>query len=119
MPWETLFSVFGVLLAVLAVCALAYWCTRYISVTGVLSGFRTADGGGRLKLLAQMGVGKDARLLVAAVGERCFLLGVTPTGITLLAELSEEESAAWKREAETPERPSFQESLRASLKRKR
>lgn len=113
---NTLFSALGVLLVVLAICALAYWFTRYVAVSGALGGFRTAAGGGRLRVLAQLGIGKEERLLVAAAGERCFLLGVTPAGISLLAELTGEEAAAWS-EAETtaPAPPSFRDSLRACI----
>lgn len=115
----TLFSALGVLLAVLLICGLAYWFTRYVAVSGALGGFRAADGGGRLSVLAQIGVGKDERLMVAAVGERCFLLGVTPAGITKLAELTGEEAAAWLQEQAPPQRPSFRDALRASMGRKR
>lgn len=116
---ETLFSALGVLLAVLMICGLAYWFTRYVAVSGALGGFRSADGGGRLKVLAQIGVGKDERLLVAAAGKRCFLLGVTPAGISMLAEFTGEEAEAWLQEQIPTERPSFRDALRASMGRKR
>lgn len=114
---EALLSAVWTLLVVLAVCVLAYWFTRRVALSGFLGGVGSVGGSGRLRVLAQLSVGRDERLVVAAVGARRLLLGVTPAGITLLAELSEEEAADWNRE-EAPARPSFREALRANIKRK-
>lgn len=117
---ETLLSVFGTLLAVLAVCALAYYVTRQMAVSGALGKFRSVDAQGRLSVLSQLGVGKEERLLVVAVGERCFLLGVTPAGISMLAELTGQEADAWRQTAQAePAPPSFLDSLRACMGRKK
>ena len=40
-------------------------------------------------------LGKDQLLLVVQAGERYLLLGSTPAGLTLLAELSREEGENW------------------------
>ena len=55
--------------------------------------------------------------MLARVGERFFLLGVTAGEISALAEFTEEEAALWQRDqAEQQPPPSFREALRLTLK---
>ena len=121
MPLETFASLFGTLAAVLIIIGLAYWFTRHVAGSGVLGGIRTTAGDGRMQVVAQLTVGKDQRLLVAAVGERYFLLGITPGGISLLTELTEEEAAQWRRkEDDAPAAaPGFRDALRSYMQKKR
>lgn len=46
-----------------------------------------------MRLLEQLAVGQDRRLLVVAIGERYFVLGSSPAGLQLIAELTEQEAA--------------------------
>lgn len=119
MLWETLASLGGAILAVLVIIGLAYWFTRYVAGSGLLGGVRTSGGDGQMKVLAQLSLGKDQRLVVAAVGERCFLLGVTPGGVSLVAELTAEEAAMWQQPEEKTPPPNFREALRAYTQKKR
>lgn len=115
MPQE-LFSLLGMLLAVAVILLLAHWATkRLANGMGGAPSFRRDSG---LKILSQLPLGRDQRLVVVQAGERCLLLSATPAGISLLAELSEEERAAWARDTAQQEitaRPNFQEALRAVL----
>jgi flagellar biogenesis protein FliO len=63
-------------------------------------------------------VGKEQKLLVARIGERCFLLGVSAGGISNLAELTAEEAEIWKSPPEGPQGGSFRESFSKILQAK-
>lgn len=113
-----LFSLLGMLLAVVAILLLAHWATKRLATGLGSSGAAAFQRGGGMQVLSQLPLGRDQRLLVVRVGERCLLLSATPAGISLLAELTEEESAVWTKDAAQPEaqsHPSFQEALRAVL----
>ena len=59
-------------------------------------------------------------MVFVRLDQRCLLFGVTSGGISLLAELTEEEAAKWlqKRE-EIARQPSFLEVLRDNLPKKK
>lgn len=112
----------GTVAAVVAVLFLSYWFTRYVVGGGALQKALPAGAGRKMQVLDQFMLGKDQKLLVVRVAERYFLLGVGAAQITTLAELTEEEAAAWKpdqnAEAE-PKLPSFYESLRTVLNQRK
>lgn len=118
---DALFSVLGMLIAIGLVLGLAYWFTRHVAGTGGLAGFRAASGGEHLQVLAQTAIGKDERLLVVLAGEHYLLLGVTPAGITKLAELTAGEADVWRRKDMTPPPmpPSFRDALQSCLRKKK
>lgn len=117
MPGELL-GLLGMLLTAAAVLALAWLCTRYLAGRGA-GGFSVPRGGGKLRLLEQIRLGKDAGAAVVRAGERYFLLGITPASVTLLAELSAEEGAAWKAGETDGGAVSFREALSQAVKRGR
>lgn len=80
-----------VLVCVVVVLGMSYWATRLIAGKGLLGGGMNRKSGGRIKVVAQEVIGKDQRLVVAAVGEKCFLLGVTSNAISMLSELPADE----------------------------
>ena len=94
---EPVLSAIGLLAVVLLVLAGAYFFTRWAGKNLGGSGFFAGVGGGRrLEVLDRAGLGKDQALLVVRAGQRYLLLGSTPTGVTLLAELTREEGESWK-----------------------
>ena len=95
-------SLLGMLLTVIAVLALAYWCTRWIGQRGMPGWARGAAGGEKLQLLWQVSLGKGERLVLVRVHERCLLLGVTGGGISVLTELTEQEAAGWLQNGRSP-----------------
>ncbi len=105
---EPILSVIGLLAVVLLVLAGAYAFTRWAGRSlggGLMAGL---GGGRRLQVLDRAGLGKDQTLLVVRAGQRYLLLGSTPAGVTLLAELTQEEGESWNPPAATPEeRPDF------------
>lgn len=115
-------SLLGMLLTVVLVLALAYWCTRLIGRRG-LPGYARSQGADRLQVLWQLSLGKAERLVLVKVDKRCLLLGVTGGGISLLTELSQEEAAVWLQSKESTARPenmpSFLDILRENLPKKK
>ena len=100
MPPELL-SLLGILTVILLVMGGAYAFTRWAGKMGGLGGF---TGGGRLKVLDRAGLGRDQQLLVVQAGERFFLLGSSPAGLSLLTELSAEEGELWRSPPTDPTR---------------
>ena len=88
-------SAVGFLAVILLVLAGAYVFTRWAG-EHLGAGFVSVAGGGRLRVLDRAGLGKDQAVLVVRAGQRYLLLGSTPAGVTLLAELSQEEGEAWE-----------------------
>lgn len=119
MLWETLASLAGTILAVLLIIGLAYWFTKHVAGSGALGGFRAGAGNGQMKVLGQLSLGKDQRLAVVAVGAQFYLLGITPGGISLVAELTEEEADLWRQEQAPPPPSSFREALKSYTRQKK
>ena len=112
-------SLLGMVVSVVLVLGAAYWFTRYVvgRGSGVLG---PLTGSGAIRLHGQLSLGKDQKLVLAQVGERWFLLGVTAAGISMLAEFTAEEAASWQREPETPGTgPNFREAVRQVMEQKR
>ena len=120
---KDVFSLLGMLAIVVLVLILAYWATRWIGSFGARAsgpGRRTAAGGvGGLQILAQLSLGRAERLVLARAGNRCYLLGVTANGITLLKELEGEEAAAWLSEEGVAAPPGFLEIMKENLRKRK
>lgn len=86
-------SLLGIILVLLLVMAGCYLFTRWAG-TGLGVGFGVG-GGERLKVVERLPVGRDQALLVVHFADRYLLLGSSPAGFSLLAELTEEEGAQW------------------------
>ena len=78
-------SMTGALLAVVFVLLLAYCFSRGLGKTWV----RTSRSSG-IRIVGQLQVGADRHLLLVRLMERNFLIGSSPAGIQLLAELEGE-----------------------------
>lgn len=118
MLWPLLQLLFIVALILL----LAYLFTKYVAGRGLLGGL-SAGRDEDLKILAQLATGKDQRLLLVKAGGRYFLIGSAPSGISNIAEFTEEEAKVWTDKADPPEggqnNPSFRESLQTVLRQRR
>ena len=88
-----LISLLGILLVLLLVLAGSYLFTRWAGM-GLSSRFGLA-GAGHVRVLERVTLGRDQSLLVVQAGTRYFLLGSSPSGFSLLAELTEEEGELW------------------------
>lgn len=93
MPWDLL-SLLGILLVLLLVLGACWLFTRWAG-TGLAGQFGAVGGARQIKVLERVPVGKDQALLVVQLGTRYFLLGSSPSGFSLLCELTEEEGALW------------------------
>ncbi len=78
-------SLAGVLLTVICVLFIAYYCSRFLGKSWA----RNSSGGG-LKIVGQLQVGADRQILLLRLGERNFLIGVSAAGIQMLAEIEGE-----------------------------
>ena len=115
-------SLLGILAVVVLILYLAYVSTKWIGTHGAPGGMGTLRGNGgaeRFRILAQLGVGRNERLVLVRLDERCYLLGVTEHRITLLRELEGDEAARWLAESESvPEVPGFLEILSRQARKK-
>ena len=118
--FESLLSLLWVLLCVVVIVALAYLFTRYAAGRGGLGMMGMAGGGQQFKVLARLALGREQAAVLVQAGERYFLLGVTQSAISTLAEFTPEEAEAWRKtQAEQPAPPSFREALQSVLHQKR
>ena len=115
-------SALGVLAVVILILYFSYAATKWIgthSMPGSVGALRAAGGAERFCILAQLGVGRNERLVLVRLDERCYLLGVTEHRITLLRELEDDEAAQWLAQGESaPEVPGFLEILSRNLRKK-
>lgn len=119
---KDLLSLLGILAVLLLVLFGCYVFTRWAG-TGLSGHFLTPGTQRQMKVLERLAVGKDQALLVVRLANRTFLLGSSPSGFSLLAELTEEEGALW---AEPPPSehdtgrtpPDFQQFIRKFREKK-
>ena len=116
---KSLFNLIWLLICVVVVIVLAYLFTRFLAGRG--GGMGGLSGGGEgFKVLRRLPLGRDQSAALVKAGERYFLLGVAPSGITLLAELTQQEAEAMAPPApDNAAPPSFGEALRTVLKQKK
>ena len=120
--YKDLLSLLGILVVLLLVLSGCYLFTRWAG-TGLSGRFLTPAAQRQMKVLERLAVGKDQALLVVRVADRTFLLGSSPSGFSLLAELTEEEGALWAEPAPSEleagrTAPDFQEFLRKLREKK-
>ena len=92
-PQEVL-SLLGILLVLVLVLGGCYAFTRWAG-TGLAGRFGVSPAGRQLRVLERLTAGRDQSLLVVKAAGRYFLIGSSPSGFSLLAELTEEEGAMW------------------------
>lgn len=115
---DSLFNLLWLLVCVVAVIVLAYLFTRFVAGRGGTIGL--PGGNGQFRVLARLSLGREQSAALVKAGERYFLLGVAPSGITLLAELTQQEAEAMAPPApDNAAPPSFGEALRTVLKQKK
>lgn len=118
---ELLLSLLWVVVCCAVVIGLAYWFTKYVVGRGRLGRIGAAAGTQNLRIVSQLSLGKDQRLLVVCAGERYLLLGVTSAGISTLMEFTPEEIETWRLMEKTKLEqcpPSFTEALQKVWKQK-
>ncbi len=88
-------SLLGALLVIVLVLGGSYLFTRWAG-THLGSGPLSRAGGGRMRVLDRVSLGRDQQLLVVQAGRRYLLLGCSSDRLTLLTELTAEEGAEWQ-----------------------
>lgn len=117
---DSVLSLMWMLLCVVVIIVLAYLFTKYVAGRKGLVGFGGPGGTGRFKALARLSLGREQSAVLIQAGERYLLLGVAPSGVTLLAELTQEEARTlYVGPSDQPPPPSFGEALRTVLKQKK
>lgn len=116
---DSIFTLLWLLLCVVVVIVLAYLFTRFVAGRGGTMGLSGSNG--QFKVLARLSLGREQSAALVKAGERYFLLGAAPSGVTLLAELTTEEVEAIcpPPDPDQPAPPSFGEALRTVLKQKK
>ena len=109
------------LLCVLVIIALAYLFTKYVVGRGGLGGVGLSGRSERFQVLARLSLGREQSAALVKAGEKYLLLGVAPTGVTLLKELTREEAEAVcpPTSGDQPAPPSFGEALRTAFKQRK
>lgn len=116
MPWKALL---WYVVSIVVIIGAAYWVTRKLAEHG-MGGLSGRMLSAKIEPIAQLNVGKNERLLLAAVGERYFLLGITAGGVSNLAEFTKEEAEQWKASAAELPAPktTFAQTMNTLLKKK-
>lgn len=109
---KEILSLLWALLVTALVLVLAYWFTRH--VVGRMAGGGLARGR-RIQVLEQVHLGKEQRLLLVRMGERLYYLAAAPGGVTVLRELTQEESAEWL--SQEPSAPAVSDGFAQALRR--
>lgn len=115
-------SLIGMVVVIVIVLGLAYWVTRWVAGGKKFHLPGRSGKDDRLRVLAQIPIGKDQRIVIVQTGQRYFVLGATAQSISTVAELTEEEAAAWLQPPEDPDKPqppSFKESLLEVLQQRK
>ena len=113
-----MFSLVWMLVCVLLIVVLAWMFTRYVAGRGGTIGM--PGGSERFRVLARLSLGREQSAVLVKAGEKHLLLGVTPSEISLLKELTAEEAeAVYALPPDQPPPPSFGEALRDLLKQKK
>lgn len=116
---DGLISVIWLLVCVVAIAVLAYLFTRYIAGRGI-GAMGLSGGSEQFKVLCRLSLGREQSAALVRAGEHYLLLGVTPSQVSLLAELTAEEARAlYAPKPDQPAPPSFSEALRTVLKQKK
>ncbi|MEY8387117.1 flagellar biosynthetic protein FliO [Oscillospiraceae bacterium 38-13] len=113
--YTTLVSLLWLILCVVMIAGLAYWYTRFVAGR---TGLGVPAAGRQMEVLDQLPLGRDQSVILARAGERYLLLGATPAGISLLAELTPEEAATWKQPRTAGEKMGFKEAFLTVMKQK-
>lgn len=115
---DSILTVLWLLICVVVIIVLAYLFTKYVAGRGGMIGM--SGGTEQFQVLARLSLGREQSAALIRAGERYLLLGVAPSGVTLLAELTREEAQALYAppDRQTPP-PSFGEALRTVLQQKK
>lgn len=118
---ESVWSLLGMLAVAVLILVLAHLATKWIAAhgTGGFSGRALAGGSETFCVLGQISVGRNERIILMRLQERCYLLGVTEHSITLLKGLEGDEAKEWLTAEEKPAPPRFMDVLADNLRKRK
>lgn len=115
-----IWTVLGMLAVVVVILVAAYWCTKLIARRSMTMNTQRVSGKEEMCVLGQINLGRNERIVLVRLHDRCLLLGATDRSVNLLTELSREEAEAWLSKAdEAPSNPSFFEALKSNIAKKK
>ncbi len=94
---EGILSAVVTLIIVIIILLLTYFATRYIA--GISSASKSTRN---ITIIEKVPIGQDKSIVIAKVGEKYMLLGITTGGISKLCELAEDELTFADFEAPVP-----------------
>ena len=115
---ESLLSLLWMLLCVVVIVALAYVFTRYIAGRGGM-GLKGVSGGGRLRVLLRLSIGREQSVVLVQAGEKYLLLGVASSGVSVLERLTKEEAQQVCPNLDQPPPPGFKEAFGEVLRQRK
>jgi len=110
---EGIWALFLALVAVGAVLYLSYLFSRYLAV-----GAAKVNKSKYVKIIDRVVLGQDRLILIAAVGEKYYLLGSTAQSIQILAEIDEKDMTEMQLSEKTTGNPNFKDTLKGLLSKK-
>ena len=115
------FLILWAIVCIVVVLGMSYWVTRFVAGRGILGNGTGRMGNGQLKIVEQLMLGRDQRIVVVEVGEKHYLLGITANNISLLSEItwSPETGLDESIAQAAKERPTFREAFFDVLKQKK
>lgn len=103
-------TLFRSVLTVAVVLLLAWWCSRLLGKQ-----WAKTSGSRNIKLLEQIQVGQNQRIILLKAGEEHYLIGVSQAGIQLISKLDGEFEAAELSEMPAGTQVSFRELMEKHL----
>lgn len=99
--WEYLKATFLIILIIAA----SYYVTKYVATKAAGTRGKSRD----IRIKSSVTLGRDRQLIIAEIGEKAYLLGVTPQHVELVdkLELSELENEKEKEEPPAPPTANF------------
>lgn len=80
-----LLSLAGALFMLVCVLFLAYWCSKFLG-----HGLSRVSEGRNMRVIERIGLGTNKQLLLLKIKDSTYLIGVSQSGIQMLAELEGE-----------------------------
>ena len=121
MAQQSVWSLLGMLVVVVLILVFAYFVTRWLGnlqSRGYQTKVQSRDKS-KFCVLGQLSVGRNERLVLVRLQDRCCLLGVTAGSITLLKELGDADSSQFFAENNGSVSPGFAELLKENLRKRK
>ena len=92
--YDGIWTLAGMLLTVIVVLVLTYLASRWIALRGAGGGLNRfpLKSAAAFSVVGQLSLGRDEKLLLVRLRDKCYFLGVTSKNISVLAVLEKNEA---------------------------